>query len=274
MKVNNIFSRLLDPKDDEDLLFHYTKTEILIKYILCNKELKFSRFYSASDPLEFFDYTHTSIGPVNKNLANNLESEINSIIKDGFRVASFSKDTAFNSNQNSIMYFHKGYARSRMWSQYADKHTGICVIFSKKILLEAIKRHCETLYKKNYDLFYDSTIYDNELRELNSALTINLDEQQLNSFKRIKKYQKGYLFSKLEDYRDEQEYRIAVYNESFIEERSDFVLFPIGDSIQAIILGCNFLEVFKININDFSKKHHFDVFQIDWYKDNINLTRL
>ena len=47
----------------------------------------------------------------------------------------------------------KGYEKSRMWSQYGQNHEGICLVFSKKSLLEIIKKELfsRTFKKESFE---------------------------------------------------------------------------------------------------------------------------
>ena len=60
----------------------------------------------------------------------------------------------------------KGWARSRMWAQYADNHKGVCLIFDKLCLEKEFKGSFE---KSSCETFCDVVNYTNNLNPIRNA---------------------------------------------------------------------------------------------------------
>ncbi|MCP4648624.1 MAG: DUF2971 domain-containing protein [PVC group bacterium] len=256
---------------ESDYLFHYTKTSTAVEHILYEKKLRFTPLSKMHDPLEFLDAYHSaySMEGVDRNKLEKLytrDLDINEIVRRKFRVACFCKDMELYECHNSGINFNRGWARSRMWSQYAEGHAGICIVFSKKSLLKNITQEVKRKVSEHKTVILNESVkYDNTLMERAEALHISLDGNGLNKspLEWIKEHSKEYLFKKLVDYKDEQEYRFAIYHESFLSNTYTDICF--GDSILAIILGVKFPPAYKVNIEDCIKRIGCECAEMYWH---------
>jgi hypothetical protein len=138
MKYEELFN-------NKDTIFHYTKLETALEKILKNKQLRFTKYEDSKDPHESnkrnFALQSSIIDNENEfwRQRDSSEKEINFIIQQKLRMACFCR--------NKPNY--PGYKRSRMWSQYADNHRGICFAFSKKALQKAVRKQFKSDFKKN-----------------------------------------------------------------------------------------------------------------------------
>jgi hypothetical protein len=242
----------------EDNIYHYTTTPVAIEHILHNKKFRFSSLTQSNDPIEFENFTPYSICDDSNQLSQNIEigKSTSNIIKKSFKFASFCTDDKICDG-----FFGKGFQKCRMWSQYADKHRGICLVFSKKILLYVIK---DNLDNKNSYLFYDKINYDNKLNKLFYAMNFTQHNITTDIFDHIEKFKKELLFTKVLDYKDESEFRIAFYNERFLKDNNSYIDFYFKNSIKEIIVGCKFSDAYKINIKKISNDLNVPVYQLNW----------
>lgn len=123
--------------DSEDALYHFTRKDVAIENILNDKLLKFGSFKESNDPQEYRRRMTSASGwGWNENDANQIAqitSSIDNIIKSsGF--LSFCQ----NRYKDSVLLEH-GCLKSIMWSQYGGSHSGVCLVFSKKLLHRAVK---------------------------------------------------------------------------------------------------------------------------------------
>ncbi len=219
--------------DHSDLLFHYTKTQTAPE-VLESQALMFNAMTNTDDPLECCPPAHVGIRSqpamsASSSVCSDLQTqELDKEHKKG-KLACF---CISNASLDIGGWFDLGCFRPRMWSQHAEKHKGVCFVFSKSKLL---KTGGEWAREEGYELFEGAVEYDNKLKALQSVLSVSQAEPLSN---RIKNNSAAYYFSKREDYRDEVEYRMVIYHE--ILSQDEQLLVPYKTALKGIILGPEF----------------------------------
>jgi hypothetical protein len=256
-------------QQDNNLLYHYTKEETAINEILTEGKLRFSPFKEVDDPREVEEWVWKIYNPHSGGgtPSNDLDA-INYFLRNNCKILCFSQDlikieeievtSPFNYWKNKA--YEKGFARARMWSQYAEGHKGICLAFSKEKIIEAIKERF-----KDFSVFNDSVSYMNGSEKATKAQGIN--STQIKTYG-INEYFKSYLnehyntlfFEKLKDYRDEREYRFVVHNEHF--EGYEYI--DIANILEGVIVGMYCRKDLYPTINDFAKKYNFEARNMSW----------
>ena len=262
-------NELLSPKENSGLIYHYTTAAKAIESILYERKILFTSLYRTNDPLEFENYQHgvTSYGSAKEEVWRLFKTgdEINHAIKSTCKVSCYSMDNPQES-RDSMTIYHKGYCRSRMWSQYADNHRGICLVFNRQKILDTVAQKPEAFAlptSASFKLFNGRVKYENDLSKLHAALILNLNtDRGLSVDEFIQKNYESYLFCKLLDYRDEQEYRICLYSDSFKEK--DVCEVDYLDALEAIILGCKFPKAYWTNTDHYQKKLGVPAFYMQW----------
>lgn len=253
----------MDPLfDTSDMIYHYTSVDTLIKYILPQNSLRFSHLSSTNDPEEskyhIMDYIDdVSIGP--DYFMDNLNKmrDISKGITLNIRLICFSQDDADFYIGNGL-YSNKGYARPRMWAQYANNHQGVCLVFNKAKIIDIFKNSFS-----DKQTFYGNVSYEPLVKLLNEEENINAQsgfasdllnksvEEIVNE--RIIKYHKIYFFSKHKDWKTENEFRLVLRETSGNE-----VYLNIDGCLEYIILGHKFddnlIKPIKILIDSMSYK--------------------
>lgn len=253
-----------------DSIFHYTKKETAIEHVLNGKKLKFGDFKLTNDPHEYKKRMITPVGwgPIKDHLSKLAEIiiEIDKIIKSsGF--LSFCQNNYIN---NELVA--NGCLKSRMWSQYGENHSGICLVFSKSKLIQEI----ENQFSSFFSIYSDSIKYidfDNN-RAVNDHLRI--DGQELSVMKvdeiaaqYISAKNKEIFFYKQIDYRDENEFRIVSVPK--VNKNSNGVYFDISHCIRTIILGDAFSEVYLPSIQALSNELNVPYRKLHWEKNSYFL---
>lgn len=240
----------------KELMGHYTKLSSL-ESILQKLELKFGLFNRTNDPYE------------NKNLEFTIWDEDRSIsydssifIDDGrlrkpFKLLCFSVS-------NEIDFFYK---RPRMWSQYADNHHGCCLIldkdkFDKKFMSLKITKS----KKSKSSVYYTLDKKEKEISVLCKKLSDLFQENDIG-IKKITdclyKAKRLFLYSKMQDWKQEKEYRYCIYtyddNDIFID---------ISDSLSEIILGEKVSPLYHEMLYKWGKKRNIQVSYI-WWKNGL-----
>lgn len=270
-----------------ELLFHFTKADTAINYILKNNTLRFNSFKNVNDPREsknwpfkLFSYYEENYKLYNKKIFMDLHN----YAMDHIFISCFSIPTSKNINENDYDL--------RMWSQYADNHQGVCLVFNKERLENAVLNNTSDfeLYRnkikyldnisdyiipfpKEYPGFlnFNKFLYKRVLPfahpvgrpESNDPYMINLErllKLGISEYmeQHIRYFFKPLLFSKYKCWKDEQEYRYVIHS----KKRHAFIDIPIQDTIEAIILGNDFPLNLQEDIFSFAKQHDFNVYKL------------
>lgn len=234
--------------NSDDSIFHYTKKETAMEYILNNKKLRFGIFHSSNDPYEYKRRLTPAFGwgDINESLYIKSMNLIDSTIRQ-------TPFLSFSGNFNN-----KGYKKSRMWSQYGQNHSGICLVFSKEFLMATIQN--ELL--EDYFIFGEDVNY----KEIKSK-SLNIENNNLTEkeivINNITKDYKNIFFQKDLDYQDENEFRIVLIKKD-LEESSQEHFIDISNSLKLIILGDNFPKVYLPTIKDLSSKLNIEFKKLHW----------
>jgi hypothetical protein len=241
--------------NSENALFHYTKLNIGIEKILPNSKLLINRITNFSDFREKIfsgtTFIYSDKRELDKQRSNDILKKYNELIKH-YRVISFcSNDQKIDDSMGNVYVniFDKyniknpfrvleGYKKDRMWDMYGDNYRGICFVFDKKNLIKKIKSQFQN-FKDDYVKYTLNP--DRHYHE------IDLREEDIN--KETKKTIISKIFVKHYDYKDENEYRIAVYDDSAYD-----IYVDISNSLFGIILGPDFVDIYLPLVKELLKK--------------------
>jgi hypothetical protein len=162
--------------------------------------------------------------------------------------------------------FTRAYARPRMWEQYADKHRGVSLVFDQAALADIVAEQLESqgrwwhgaLQYDNAALVEGATtafrldgnaILAEGSGDLNAGLVAHIDEHYQLLF-----------FTKMNDYRDEQEIRYVLYDGT----ENEFAWVDYGDALVAIVLGEAFPEDLKEAAAAACDEHGVAIRQLQW----------
>lgn len=252
----------------DKLLFHYTSLESACNILSSNK-LRLSNLANMNDPLEFCKPDCFGFGDVRTDIMKKAMRELMASLQERenkIRLICFCKDFYCKgewNNENLQNYSSnltfKGWARSRMWAQYADNHRGVCLVFNKSEFNGEFKKLANNHIKI---LEPQKITYTNYLNELESAMTDELDVKNHDSnflHFYLDDERTKYLFQKSEDFRDENEYRFVLIDDNLDSSKTDKFI-DFGTSIKAVILGERFSPILK-----FSLQNNIEQFRINWH---------
>lgn len=251
--------------DSEDALYHFTRKDTAIECILNEKLLKLGSFSKSNDPQEY-KRRLTSAGGWgwDENCATqvaHITNNIDSIIKSsGF--LSFCQ----NRYKDDALLEH-GCLKSRMWSQYGGGHSGVCLVFSKKLLLAQIDRQ----FNKTLTIYKNSVQYkDPYINRAKDNLSINADD--LNGADNtsiahdyVDTRHEDIFFQKQTDYKDENEFRVIIIDRNGGTANGKSI--AISTCLKAIILGDSFAKVYKPTIKELSKNLNVPFRKLHWEKN-------
>jgi hypothetical protein len=253
-------------KTSKDAVFHYTKLSTAIELILLGGRLKLSLLKDTKDPAEYKDELFLAmrgtgvLSPDDEHRRQEVERMIKSE-SDKCRVLSFcSNKKPFLMLQTGEEFEDKhgcsnGWEKSRMWSQYAEDHAGICLVFSKEKWEENLKRELgekqpPIKYKTGYVKYFQ---HRSEWLNGNRLANGILEEHAIN-------YIEEKSFQKPIDYRDEAEYRTIIFNAE--DEKNKYL--DINSSINGVIAGHHTSRVYDSVIKELCGNIGIESLKVHW----------
>lgn len=232
---------------DEFLLFHYTKFKTLLK-ILNSGEMRLSPYASTNDPRETKEWIAEVIADATKSgddallIADEVRRLADPILRGGARLACFTLDRKAGFAADAGALFHRGWARARMWSQYAENHRGACLVFQRDQMVGQVD---EERPIRDGDLFScGRVVYED--KPLRVAMTLSGVHpsgalEVLDSYQITRGVAGELYFTKNTDWSAENEFRIVVVRWNLPwEELNDPLDIPYGPALRAVVLGERF----------------------------------
>jgi hypothetical protein len=248
-------------------LCHYTNRETALEKILFNKQIKIGKLGLTNDPKETKARSIQILSDVadrtqvNKDI-DKIAKYAEMVTKDEWKVLCFTKSLHQEDEKTrKDMYlnlFSRGYCRPRMWAQYSENHSGVCLIFDG----ENLSKNIENLKKKNCTIYHGSVSYDNydiapsksldfsiaKISDLLSAIRIHYNDNH-----------EYYFLSKHPDWRDETEYRWLIHS---TKKKDEFV--TVGDALVAVIVGIDFPQVYETTLRELCKELNVSAGRMEW----------
>lgn len=222
-------------------LYHYTPASKLLNHILPEARLRFSTFARTNDPRENKDFSF-SMTVENESSCTHEEARrcflevqrrFNQGIKQDVRLLCFSADFLVPPPYD---IFGRGYSHSRMWAQYAERHTGACLILD----CEAIGREIADRLGNSYQIYSGNVRYRNgdDPRSFMVSLERLLKcgyEQCVEEH--VRQHHQALWFSKTLDWEHEHEHRYVLVKPP--SHGTDPVYVSIRDSLRGIVAGAD-----------------------------------
>lgn len=233
--------------DHNRFIYHYTKLETIEKYILPNGTMRLSQYTKTNDPKESrnwqFEIGTNNNVDLSKYSMDKLSKWLSYELKAHTNLACFSKDQPDLTGDNFSDLFKRGYVKPRMWAQYANNHNGVCIVIDKSKFIKEVKRQVNSQDEVVYgDVAYvDVSPMPNHNALKPQPFVINIDT--LESFGRkeyvlrhLSTYYKELFFQKLQDWKDESEWRCIVFtsdaNDIYIKLKHSFVGIIYGNNLK------------------------------------------
>ena len=217
-----------DVFSNEDSLFHYSSRCSGVQILSSNK-IRLSNRKKSNDPIENINlsesYLWFSKNDIDGNQIYDDSENLNIFIRNLKVQFSNSKQLCFCKNfiNQDKSKIELGFLKPRMWDNYGDKYNGVCLVFSKRKLIDDLEE------KINGDVNY---IDYSEFSEFKFEENLNKYlENPKKYIDDIKEKFKKRLFSKHIDYNGENEFRII----SFSDREYDYI--PIKNSLIGVIVS-------------------------------------
>lgn len=248
-----------------NIVYHYTKLNTLLEYILPELRLRLQSKKLTNDPFEnqnlylsLGGYVPTDGGTRAKALIESIERKINKEI----RIISFCMN---NSNENGKEYF--GYSKPRMWAQHGDDFKGVCIAINLEKLIR------QNSLSGNSQIFMDKISYQRIEDRWKNKTRIDYSEfnNSNNDSTIIKEILdrkiKEIVFTKHLDFRDENEFRICHIT------HDEFSYLDISNSIHGIIINSQKMsenEKHLVDLFSYAEKCNFLITENDWSNNDLH----
>lgn len=213
----------------DQYLYHYT-TAATLALILESGCLRMGPFSNTNDPRENKAWHAGMGGPAGGFWEDDYYRDVRDIdyqLRGRVKLACLTRDRPWSSNMD-YHYYHRGWARARMWQQYADAHCGACLMFDRAQLGLAIEQHVS----ERGDVQHGNVLYEDEPIRLNFSgpeLARLGVEAAVRSYRR--QYWQELFLRKNTDWESEVEYRYLAFTDNPFEDVS------IHSALLAVVLG-------------------------------------
>lgn len=270
----------------EDTIYHYTKASTAIDFILFNGQLRFNASRNSNDPIESRKarrgtvYTGTRADEViakETTLDSNDLHKYISNLENQFHQICFCKNRMGESFASEY-YFSRfsgheelfGFTKLRMWDQYADNYSGVCLAFSKEKIISKNETRFELLKDDvRYLTFQELSVA--KIGDIQGNYLLHVGKEEY--MKLIDEKVKQSFFLKHKDYSSEDEYRIGTLydkNKCCIEDiRGEHILdrtmmLDVSDCIVAIFISSYTNEKKKCELLEYANKLDVPIIEMIW----------
>ena len=226
-------------RDSDRYVYHYTDAHKALNYILKDRTLLINSFDSTNDPKETKTWELTPFTFKQSQTDwfhyDDCVHRIARKLKASTFLACFCCDDEKLVGDHVKEILNRGLAKPRMWSQYADKHKGFCLVFDKDLLLKKIAKqfpkHVMLSGKVTYkNRSWAPRVGHNEFGvDLDLLLEIGENEYCRHH---VQRYAKEIYFEKLLDWRDEREWRVVLLGSSTSQP-----LLKFEDALAGVVHG-------------------------------------
>lgn len=247
-----------------EFLYHYTKAETAIDYILSSGTLKFSSYRNTNDPKESKDWFFIPGTNENRDLSKYTPEYLTDIMNPRLKLATnllcFSIDQSLTGNHLEDTP-KRGFCKPRMWAQYADNHKGICLVFNSETLSKEIHKNFNRLtYISDHIQYKDRLIADIQTEQ---AFIVNIDclenwGADEYAYGHGQKFAKRLFFEKALDWSNEDEYRWVVF------DCENELLLEYKNALRGIVFGANCSDDTISKIVNLTKNQALQYQQLKW----------
>lgn len=233
---------LINPlKSSNKYVYHYTKLDTALNYILKTGTLRLNSFSKVNDPRESKKWSMITIISSSVNLElkdwDALSESVSDALKQNVKIVCFCKDrdSAVNKWQPEGL-LDRGFAKPSMWHHYANGHNGVCLVFDLEKLDTSFKRQIN-----KEKLISDSVSYSDEgIIPSTVKYPFSIDLTRIDSEQQLVKQLESHLnqwmpslfFKKLRDWSNEDEYRWV-----YFDDHAEPICLTFDDALEAVVVG-------------------------------------
>lgn len=288
MNIGNFFKKIYN----DDIIYHYTKASTAIDFILYNNQLQFNQARKSVDPIESrkaerrTTYYGSEVGkPVSRQqhedenelhvFVDNMEERFNQICfcKNRMGEDFASKNYISNFEGHEELF---GFSKPRMWDQYADKFSGVCIAFSKEKILSSNRKRFEIIEGDvKYLTFHE--LSQKKIGNIQANHLINIGKEKYKQ--QLERLVKESFFYKHIDYSGETEYRIGtlfdkdkcsvqvIRGELFLNRT---IMLDISNCVEAIFISSYANDKQKKDLLEYANKLNVEIIEMKWQHNSFD----
>jgi hypothetical protein len=204
-------------RDVDELVYHYTSADTAFNHILKDGTLRLGSYAGTNDPKESKTWQFSLGTNENRDLGKyklqETSDQFSALLKANAKLACFATDSAPLSGDHMRDILNRGFCKPRMWAQYADKHQGVCLAFRKTTLLTTVREQAAGSTVLSGNVAYRNVPLLQELTAHEFMINCDIYEALgATAYARahLQRHSQALFFQKLQDWRDESEWRIVV----------------------------------------------------------------
>ena len=244
--------------EPDEYLFHYTTLAVALEHILEKATIRLSPFSAMRDPRESQAWLITGggYGGVDEAQYQEYSKKMNAL-KHEHKLLSLTQDDLSRHHSDEDPVYRRGFARPRLWEQYAQSHRGVCLCFNRETLIESL---CGQLGTPERPLTHGAVEYrDDRLgQELFVDLTPDLGVDELVEAN-LDRYFDALFLTKLRDWETENEYRFVVRT-----DKQGYEFASIETSLRAVCLGGEVARTYVPSFTALCEGRGWEVLQMRW----------
>lgn len=254
--------------DPGSYFFHYTNREAAFEHILPSGRLRLSPYTQVNDPLENKPWLIAAGYAVDESSDDAEQAQHvehlkflsgTSAVWDAAKLLALTVDAPPEAGYGGHAEpFGRGWARARMWDQYAEGHRGVCLLFDQDRLTKNLRG---SLRKQGIPApWRGAVVYTPEgpSELLSMALEGKVTPRGVADF--IEQHQDALFFRKATDWATEFEYRFVVTGPA----DSEFVEVDYGDALEAVIVGERFPPWQWASAVESCQRAGVEAWRLDW----------
>lgn len=267
--------KFINPLPSSELyVYHYTKVDTALNYILKDGTLRLNSFSAMNDPRENKSWTIATMVRSSFNLDLKdwvaLSENVSNTLKQNVKLSCFSKDreAAVNKWQPDAL-LDRGFARPAMWHHYADRHNGICLMFGREKLTAAFSQQVdqEKLFPRTV-LYSDDGIvlrmgkdpFSMDLTGLTDLSNLPTEPRFLNEvINHRDRWMPDLFFTKLKDWSNEEEFRWV-----YLDDNPRPLSLKFHDALEGIIIGESVSSVHEEDFLRYCALYEADITHLEW----------
>lgn len=231
---------ILGVVDPDRYVYHYTPAATALEHILPHRQLRFGRYTNTNDPKESRTWSFSTWAARAEDLAAYDLTEtsrwLSDELKSKARLACFATDQGPLTGDHIRDIYNRGWARSRMWAQYAGNHSGVCLVFDRKKLGALIQARfggdCDVA--SGPVSYFDRSVFprmDEQEYLINTDFLRKVGKEEYVRW-HLQAHHERLFLEKLMDWRDEREFRWVLFSGS-----EEDLLLDLEDALVGIMFG-------------------------------------
>lgn len=259
-------------------VYHYTTRSAALELILPSRSIRIGSLGETNDPRETKDWGFgykpipviagtDSEFAFDLHASTKIQSSANRIRRKEWWTFCTSVDALEllpeGPDLPDLNQFRYGYARARLWAQYAENHKGVCLVFDGPLLDEAIRAA-----KAEAHLFSGRVTYSDEWdrnAHRNRYYALELDYDQVlegdlddNLREHIRQNFQPILLEKAKDWESEQEFRWLLNG-----TKGPYMV-DIANAISSVIVGVDFPSVYGPSLRQLCDSLNIRLEKMHW----------